>query len=156
MTRGVSEPLDLSTSVERFVESGLRVLREYGPAELTVRRVAEVASASTMGIYTRFGGRAGMLEAIYRRGMELLHAGALDSTFALLVGETARAQRDGLLAGDDAVRPSYLVWTMIHGLTSLELTHAARSPVPNWPLDTPEAGERALVDAVRALINGWR
>jgi AcrR family transcriptional regulator len=57
---------------ERFIFAGLRVLHERGAAELTLRRVAAQAGSSTMGIYSCFGGRAGMLEAIYRRGFELL------------------------------------------------------------------------------------
>ncbi len=71
---------DVSASLEDpFVAAGLRVLAERGAAELTVRRVAEVAGASTMGIYTRFGGRAGMLEAIYRRGFVLLRAALVEA-----------------------------------------------------------------------------
>jgi len=57
---------------ERLVEAGLQILREDGAAELTVRRIAEAAGTSTMGVYTRFGGRTGILESIYDRGFELL------------------------------------------------------------------------------------
>src|SRR5206468_10624922 len=56
----------------RFIFAGLRVLHESGAAELTLRHVAQQAGSSTMGIYSCFGGRAGLLEAIYRRGFELL------------------------------------------------------------------------------------
>jgi AcrR family transcriptional regulator len=199
---------------ERFIFAGLRVLHERGAAELTVRRVAELAGSSTMGIYSCFGGRAGMLEAIYRRGFELLEdaitapqAGtadqaradpsqpiiaiatayrrfalghpalyalmferplpgfdpspqlrswALNLTFTPLVEEVARAQAGGLLAGDDPIRPSYLLWTTVHGVTSIELTHAMRSPLPGWFVDSPEAGEQMLLAAVRAVLTGLR
>lgn len=199
---------------ERFIFAGLRVLHERGAAELTVRRVAELAGSSTMGIYSCFGGRAGMLEAIYRRGFELLEdaitapqagtAGqaradpsqpiiaiatayrrfalgnpalyalmferplpgfdpspqlrswALNLTFTPLVEEVARAQATGLLAGDDPIRPSYLLWTTVHGVTSIELTHAMRSPLPGWFIDSPEAGEQMLLEAVRAVLTGLR
>ncbi len=57
---------------ERLVGAGLEILRRDGPAELTVRRIAEAAGTSTMGVYTRFGGRTGVLESIYDRGFELL------------------------------------------------------------------------------------
>jgi AcrR family transcriptional regulator len=56
----------------QLVEAALRVLAEHGVGELTVRRVAEEADTSTMGVYSRFGGRAGLLEALYRRGFQLL------------------------------------------------------------------------------------
>ena len=167
-----------------------------------------------MGVYTRFGGRTGMLEAIYRRGFELLRAAlvaaeeeatlsgeqdvgqrivrlatayrrfalenpalyalmferplpdfdpspalrseALNSTFTLLIDEVSRAQERGLVAGDDPLRPSYLVWTAIHGIVSIELTHAVRSPLPGWFLDSAEVGHQVLVDAVSALLVGLR
>jgi AcrR family transcriptional regulator len=180
--------------------------------DLTVRRVAELAGSSTMGIYTQFGGRSGMLEAIYRRGFELLRASlvsalaglggpavrdvsertvalalayrrfaldnpslyafmferplpgfdpspqlraeALGMTFMLLTDEVRRAQTAGLVGGDDPVRPAYLLWTSMHGMTSIELTHAARSPLQGWFLDSTEARESVYVEGVRALLAG--
>ncbi len=199
MARRVSTSLDTATTRERFVAAGLGVLREHGAAELTVRRVAQLADASTMGIYSSFGSRLGMLEAVYRRGFELLRdelatvppgpaaarilglarayrrfaldnpalyalmferplpdfdpstalrSQMLGATFDLLTGEVARLH-DG-----DPVRPAYLIWTAVHGLTSLELTHAVRSPLPGWFVDSPEAGEAVLDDGVRAVLAG--
>lgn len=72
MARAVADPSGDPGGRERFIAAGLRVLHERGAAELTLRRVAELAGSSTMGIYSCFGGRAGMLEAMYRRGFELL------------------------------------------------------------------------------------
>lgn len=51
----------------------MRLLRDQGAPSLTLRRVADAATTSTMGIYTCFGGRAGLLEAIYEHGFHLLH-----------------------------------------------------------------------------------
>jgi AcrR family transcriptional regulator len=212
MARAVSDPLGGQGLRERLVSAGLDALNDDGPAELTVRRVAELAGSSTMGIYTQFGGRSGMLEAIFRRGFELLRARlvtafddltgpaahdiserivaialayrrfaldnpalyafmferplpgfdpspqlraeALGMTFRLLTDEVHRAQAAGLVAGDDPVRPAYLLWTTMHGITSIELTHAARSPLQGWFLDSPDAGERVYVDGVHALLAG--
>ena len=214
MARTAAEPSGDPAGRERFIVAGLRVLYERGAAELTVRRVAELAGSSTMGIYSRFGGRTGMLEAIYQRGFELLkdaitapQAGtagqaeadprraiiaiaaayrrfalgnpalyalmferplpgfdpspqlrswALNLTFTPLVEEVARAQAGGLLAGDDPIRPSYLLWATVHGITSIELTHAVRSPLPGWFLDSPEAGEQTLTEGVQAVLTGLR
>jgi AcrR family transcriptional regulator len=209
MARPAVEPSGDPGGRERFIFAGLRVLHERGAAELTVRRVAEQAGSSTMGIYSCFGGRTGMLEAIYRRGFELLkdaitapqpepadpsqtiiaialayrrfalgnpalyalmferplpgfdpppqlRSWALNLTFTPLVQEVARAQADGLLAGDDPIRPSYLIWTTVHGLTSIELTHALRTPLPGWFLSTPEAGEQTLLQGVQAVLTGLR
>src|SRR6266702_1724533 len=159
---------------ERFIFAGLRVLHERGAAELTLRRVAEQAGSSTMGIYSCFGGRAGLLEAIYRRGFELLKdaitapAANADPCQTILAIATAY-RRFALgnpalyalmferpLAGYDPVRPSYLLWTTVHGVTSIELTHAVRSPLPGWFIDSPEAGEQILLEAVRAVLTGLR
>lgn len=186
---------DVSTSLEdRFVEAGLAVLRDEGAAQLTVRRVAERAGSSTMGVYTRFGGRTEMLEAIYRRGFELLRDAlvtAREGRRRDRVLAMALAYRDFALANPalyalmferplptfdpspqartDALgmtfslltaelggkaRPAYLVWTTIHGIVSIELTHALRSPLPGWFVDSPEAGARLLRDGVRAVRAG--
>jgi hypothetical protein len=42
----------------------------------------------------------------------------------------------------------------MHGLTSIELTHAQRGPLGEWVVDSPEGGERVLVEGVRALLAG--
>ena len=39
---------------------------------MTVRAIADRAGASTMAVYSRFGGKAIILESLYRRGFELL------------------------------------------------------------------------------------
>ena len=57
-----------------------RILREEGPAALTVRRVAERVNASTKVIYTRFGGKDGLLDALYLyafEGLETVLSGCL-------------------------------------------------------------------------------
>jgi len=196
---------DVSTSSEdQFVVAGLRVLAERGAAELTLRRVAEAAGASTMGIYTRFGSRAGMLEAIYRRGFELLRdalvtardraaqdraagdaaaagpriialgiayrrfALANPPLYALMFerplpdfdpSPAIRTEALGMtfsLLTDEIPDPAraYLVWTTVHGIVSIELTHALRSPLPGFFIDFPAEGERLLLEGVGALLRG--
>ncbi|WP_203904077.1 TetR/AcrR family transcriptional regulator [Virgisporangium aliadipatigenens] len=203
MARPVRTSLDCADLRERFIAAGLRVLHGHGAAELTVRRVAEQAGSSTMGIYSRFGGRNGMLEAVYRRGFEQLRAAlvdvpagedrivglalayrrfalgspalyalmferplpdfdpspqlradALGMTFTLLVDEVRQAQQRGTLPGDAPDRPAYLLWTAMHGLTSIELTHADHRPLPGWLIDSTESGEKVLTEGVRAVLSG--
>ncbi|GLZ79276.1 TetR family transcriptional regulator [Actinorhabdospora filicis] len=186
-----------------LLAAGIRVLREEGAVRLTLRRVAGAAGTSTMGIYTCFGGRAGLLEAIYDHGFGLLRRRlsgavtapappltrilavaaayrefaltdpalyalmferplpdfdpparlkhrAMGSAFALLVGEVTAAIGAGALAGGDPERVAYLLWTAMHGLVSVELTHAARG----WILDGPDEGGRVLVQGMAALLSG--
>jgi AcrR family transcriptional regulator len=57
---------------ERFLDAALRVLVDDGVNGLTVRSVAEAAGASTIAVYTRFGGRSGLLDSLYERTFDLL------------------------------------------------------------------------------------
>jgi AcrR family transcriptional regulator len=45
--------------------SAINILKRDGPNALTVRRVAEDVNASTKLIYTHFGGKNGLFEAVY-------------------------------------------------------------------------------------------
>ncbi|MCU1687063.1 MAG: TetR/AcrR family transcriptional regulator [Amycolatopsis sp.] len=59
-------------SHERFLDAALAVLMDQGAAGLTVRAVAEAAGSSTITVYTRFGGRNGLLDSLYERLFDLL------------------------------------------------------------------------------------
>ena len=48
-----------------LLAAAARVLSEEGPSALTVRRVADSVNASTKMIYTHFGGKDGLLDALY-------------------------------------------------------------------------------------------
>ncbi|MDT7798935.1 MAG: hypothetical protein QOI78_2368 [Actinomycetota bacterium] len=63
---------------ERYLDAALSVLFDRGVTALTVRGVAEAAGASTISVYTRFGGRSGLLDALYERTFDALR-GMLDT-----------------------------------------------------------------------------
>lgn len=50
------------------------LLATEGPAALSVRRIAAEAGESTQVIYTRFGGKAGVIEGLYHEGFRRLAA----------------------------------------------------------------------------------
>ncbi|VXC25675.1 TetR/AcrR family transcriptional regulator [Nocardioides sp. AX2bis] len=50
------------------VEAAAGLLAEDGPAGLTLRRVAASAGGSTQLVYTLFGGKAGLADALYAEG----------------------------------------------------------------------------------------
>lgn len=81
---GAAVTADHERQREQLVDAALRLVGERGLGELTVRRIAEAAGTSTMSVYSRFGGREGMLEAVYRRAFVMLggafRAGAPDTT----------------------------------------------------------------------------
>src|SRR4051812_46804050 len=82
---------------DRLLEAAIGILSREGGAALTVRRVAAAAGCSTIGVYTHFDGKAGLLDAVVKDGFE-----ALDGAVAVvdsLPGGVAR-----LRAGAHAYR----------------------------------------------------
>jgi len=55
-----------------LVDAAHQVLAEEGPFGLTVRRVAQVAGVSTMNVYSRFGGKDGLIERLFIDGFTRL------------------------------------------------------------------------------------
>ncbi len=51
------------------------LLASDGPAALTVRRIANAAGVSTMNVYSRFGGKDGVVEHLFIEGFRRLAAG---------------------------------------------------------------------------------
>jgi AcrR family transcriptional regulator len=76
-----------------LLEAAERILAEEGPAALTVRKVASCAGIAPMGVYNRFEGKQGLLEALFVRGFQGLHA-----SIGAATGADARARlRDAAL-----------------------------------------------------------
>jgi AcrR family transcriptional regulator len=57
-----------------ILDAANRLLADEGPSALTVRRIAAEAGGSTMNVYSRFGGKEGVLDALFREGFERLAA----------------------------------------------------------------------------------
>jgi AcrR family transcriptional regulator len=55
-----------------ILEAAGRLLTSEGAGALTVRRIAAEAGCSTMGLYSRFGGKDGVVERLYVEGFEQL------------------------------------------------------------------------------------
>ncbi len=49
----------------RILDAALSILTEQGHQALTVRRVASLAGCSTIGVYTWFGGKDGLVDALW-------------------------------------------------------------------------------------------
>src|SRR3982751_2173340 len=67
-----------SPTRETILDAALQLLEERGPGALRVRDVAAAAEQSTMGVYTHFGSKQGLLEELYLYGFRRL-AEALNS-----------------------------------------------------------------------------
>src|SRR3954470_7240160 len=60
------------TTRESLLEAALRLLEERGPGALRVRDLSEAVGKSTMGVYTHFGSKQGLLEQLYLHGFSRL------------------------------------------------------------------------------------
>lgn len=89
---------------ERLLESALAIVDAKGAEGLTVRAVAKAAGCSTMGVYTHFNGKAGLVDAVVGWGFESLN----DAMSAAC--QAADGGRDGLLAAAEAYRE----WALRH------------------------------------------
>lgn len=84
-----------------LLDAASRLLLAEGPGALTMRRVAGAVGCSTTVLYTMFGGKEGLADALYREGFERLRrrleAVADDDPLARL-GALAHAYRANALA----------------------------------------------------------
>jgi AcrR family transcriptional regulator len=67
--RGVPSP---TTTRETLLEAALQLLEKRGPGALRVRDLSEAVGKSTMGVYTHFGSKQGLLEQLYLHGFSRL------------------------------------------------------------------------------------
>jgi AcrR family transcriptional regulator len=54
---------------EKLLDAALRILEEEGPQAVQARRVTGEIGASTMAVYTHFGGMPGLIDAMVREGL---------------------------------------------------------------------------------------
>jgi AcrR family transcriptional regulator len=64
---------------QRLVEGAERMLTQGGADQLSLRQLARDAGTSTMGIYTLFGGKDGLMQALYAEGFARLYRYALSA-----------------------------------------------------------------------------
>jgi AcrR family transcriptional regulator len=57
---------------QSLLDAAARLLTAEGPEALSVRRVAAEASVSPMGVYSRFGGKQGLVETLFVEGFQRL------------------------------------------------------------------------------------
>ena len=95
----------MSDAPNDLLRAAVAVLEHHGPEALTVRAVADQAGCSTTGIYTWFGGKAGLVDAVVADGVASL---SLAMAPAYRTGDpvaVARAYRHWALAN----RTLYLI-----------------------------------------------
>jgi AcrR family transcriptional regulator len=102
-----------SAEVEReLLAAAEAVLVRDGPGGLTVRAVAAEAGVAPMGLYSRLGGKDGLVDALLMRGFDRLRA-AIETGDETDMG--ARLQACGLRYRDFALGNRHLHAIMFHG-----------------------------------------
>jgi AcrR family transcriptional regulator len=61
-----------TTARATLLDAALRLVEERGAGALRIRDLAAAADQSTMGVYTHFGSKQGLLEQLYLRGFRRL------------------------------------------------------------------------------------
>lgn len=131
---------------ERLIEAGTRLLDSEGPEALQARKVAAEIGASTMAVYTHFGGMNGLLEAIVsaafeRFGVALASAPKTDDPMTDFFS-MGYAYREFALASPQRYR-------LMFGLAAPQKLH-----VPELPLAT--AAFDQLVAVVERIVASGR
>src|SRR5919204_1049002 len=70
-TRRAPAGVDLRVAL---LDAAGELLSAEGPGALTTRRLADAAGTTTQSIYTLFGGKEGIVRAMYREGYARLEA----------------------------------------------------------------------------------
>jgi AcrR family transcriptional regulator len=130
-----------STTRETLLDAALRLLEERGPGALRIRDLAAAAEQSTMGVYTHFGSKQGLLEQLYLHGFRRLEA--------RLDGVPADGQQ-ALLAFALAYRSFALDNEALYGLM---FERAAPDFVPS---DASRMAGLATFEMLAARIADWR
>lgn len=94
MTAAVSTP----DPRRAILDAALAVLSRDGEAAFTVRNIANQAGCSTTGVYTWFGGKAGLVDAIFVEGFESFDAALRPAYASQDPTEAGRAYRRWALA----------------------------------------------------------
>lgn len=113
--------LDVTDSL---IEAALSILEDEGIAALTVRSVASKAGVAPMGVYSRFGNKDGLLQALFVHGFQTLE-GAINPPPA---DEPVRRLAEGCIGYRQfAIDNPQLYHLMFEQMMLLELSPEAQS-----------------------------
>ena len=132
-----------TTQRQTLLDAALGLLEERGPGALRIRDLAAAAEQSTMGVYTHFGSKQGLLEQLYLHGFERLEE-RLDSVPSDAQG------REALLAFALAYRAFALDNEALYGLMFERAT-------PDFvPSDASRLAGLATFQMLATRVADWR
>lgn len=121
-----------------ILEAAIAILRDQGAAAMTVRAVAAGAGCSTTGVYTWFGGKHGLVEAIFRDGFR---------RFGVAVGDAPRPGSSDPKRLAASMGDAYRRWALANPTHySVMFGHA----VPDY--EPSEDARSAALDTFRPLV----
>jgi AcrR family transcriptional regulator len=127
-----------------ILEAAEALLEDVGPAALSVRGIAERAGVAPMGLYSRFDGKFGVVDALFQEGFAALGA-------AMRSSADGPDPLEGFLAAGAAYRELALAHPARYGLMFL---HAVPGHEPSEEaVATADDAFRALVDVVRRCVD---
>lgn len=104
-----------------LLDAALTVLRRDGAAAMTVRAITQEAGCSTTGVYTYFGGKHGLVEAIYLEGFDSFDRAVSDRAATGDLLGAGRAYREWALAN-----PTHYMVMFGRAVPDFEPSDAAR------------------------------
>jgi AcrR family transcriptional regulator len=110
---------------QAILDAASCLLSDEGPGALTVRRIATAAGCSTMGVYSRFGNKDGVVDELFAEGFEHL----LDGLGALAVTDDPvddlrrRGHRYREVAHEHATHYMVMFGGVVPGFTPSERNH---------------------------------
>ena len=129
----------------------LDLLRAEGPHALSLRRVTQAAGTSTQAVYTLFGGKAGLVDALFAHGFSRLAA-----AFAALPSDVQPHERLALLAR--AYRRTALeepaLYDLMFGRPIPEFESSAASQELAWSTFEPLVAAAGAVASEREVDAG--
>jgi AcrR family transcriptional regulator len=132
-----------TTTRETLLEAALGLLEERGPGALRIRDLSDAVGKSTMGVYTHFGSKQGLLEQLYLHGFSRLEDRLRTVPFA------GQARRE-LLAFALAYREFALGNEALYGLMFERAT-------PDFvPSDNSRMAGLKTFEMLVQRIAGWR
>jgi AcrR family transcriptional regulator len=153
MSMMTSTDTSLSTQ-DRLVAAALAVLERDGPAAVQARTLAREIGASTMAVYTHFGGMPKLIEAVMREGLARFaeHTRGVphtdDPTADLIAG--------GLAYAEFAMQNPQL-YRLLFGLTELGgVPKPSADTATPWDLAEGIDALSVLVTAVERVIEAGR
>lgn len=120
----VNKELKMSTNKVKILQAATTLLLEKGLAGMSVRAIAKLAGVSTIGIYSHFQGKQGILDTLYIEGFE--HVGEA-MLAAIEIDDPRAAAIEGARLYLDVAKSHEAIYRLIFGEVDLTYEPGAKA-----------------------------